>query len=96
MITNTVKTETRLSRRREETNRLVLLHLKEQVDNGNDGWVSLRDLVYHIGTKAKGKKQFTTQALSLIIRSIVLTGEVERDCVEIGNGRESCYRAAVY
>jgi len=85
-----------LSRRRKETNRLVLLHLMGQVDNGNDGWVSLRDLVYHIGVEAKGKKQFTTQALSLIIRDIILSGEVEKSQVEIGNGRESCYRAVVY
>lgn len=88
--------ETRLSRRRRETNRLVLLHLKEQVDNGNDGWVSLKDLVYHIGVEARGKKQFTTQALSLIMRDIILSGQVEKNQVEIENTKESCYRAVVY
>lgn len=87
--------DTRLSRRRKETNRLVLLHLESQVDNANDGWVSLRDLVYHIGYVAKGKKQFTTQALSLIMRDIIISGQVEKSQVEIGNGRESCYRAVV-
>jgi hypothetical protein len=88
--------DTRLSRRRKEANRLVLLHLESQVDNANDGWVSLRDLVYHIGVEAKGKKQFTTQALSLVIRDSILSGKVEKSQVEIGNGRESCYRAVVY
>lgn len=88
--------DTRLSRRRKEANRLVLLHLESQVDNANDGWVSLRDLVYHIGVEAKGKKQFTTQALSLVMRDSILSGKVEKSQVEIGNGRESCYRAVVY
>ena len=88
--------DTRLSRRRKEANRLVLLHLESQVDNANDGWVSLRDLVYHIGVEAKGKKQFTTQALSLVIRDLVLSEQVERDQILLGNGRESCYRALVH
>lgn len=86
---------TRLMKRRIEINRLVIEKLTEEVDNGSNGWVSLKDLVWWMQHEAKGKKLITTHSLALLIRSAVESGLIERDVNMAGNGRESSYRLVV-
>ena len=86
---------TRKMKRRIEINRLVIQRLTEEVGNSNDGWVSLKDLVWWMQHEAKGKKLITTHSLSLLIRSAVESGLIERNVNMAGNGRESSYRIVV-
>jgi enterochelin esterase-like enzyme len=93
MMTNKPdKVITRLNRRRSETNRQVILFLESKVAEGNYDYIALKDIVYHIGYVADGKKSFSTHGLSAIMRDLIRNGSVEKDSVMIGKGRYSAYR----
>ena len=93
MMTNKPdKVMTRLNKRRQVTNALVMKFLESKVAEGNYDYIALRDIVFHIGYEANGKKQFSTHALSAIMRDLTRNGSVEKDSVMIGKGRYSAYR----